>query len=243
MGKPEAPTQVASETYTQELADQLLAFEADIETAQDAKKSIYEAARETYGKRYANALKLALKIKRTDDDKKAEADAVDAEAFRILAIIDKPRAPRATRAIASAVPEVEYDRETGEITEPQSAPQAARDLTNSTQPAALGQVATIQPETANDEGEAQKVERRSPKPEDAGSIPATFANAGSSNGRTAEFDSANAGSTPAPASTLSFADRIKKLRPLCQQPDSCRSSGGKSHCYVCMKASNEAGAA
>lgn len=60
--------------------------------------------------------------------------------------------------------------------------------------------------TANHESEAQKVERRSPKPEAAGSIPATLANAGSSNGRTAHFDCANAGSTPAPASILHHQD-------------------------------------
>lgn len=46
--------------------------------------------------------------------------------------------------------------------------------------------------------EAQKVERRSPKPEDAGSIPATLATTGSSNGRTAAFEAANVGSTPTP---------------------------------------------
>ncbi len=81
--------------------------------------------------------------------------------------------------------------------EPQPTKAAGSDLTNSQ--ALNGQVAETQPETANEVDEAQKVERRSPKPEDAGSIPAADANAGSSNGRTAAFDAVNAGSTPAPA--------------------------------------------
>lgn len=82
------------------------------------------------------------------------------------------------------------------------------------------------------ESEAQKVERRSPKPEDAGSIPATLANnAGSSNGRTADFDSANAGSTPAPASKFD----ARSLRPHCKQPFACGGSG-RQHCYKCRVA-------
>lgn len=52
---------------------------------------------------------------------------------------------------------------------------------------------------SSDIGQAQKVERRSPKPKASGSIPETGASAGSSNGRTAPFDGVNAGSTPAPA--------------------------------------------
>lgn len=123
------------------------------------------------------------------------------------------------------------------IPEQQSPQPAASDLTALE---TAGQVAPIQPETANDVGEAQKVERRSPKPEDAGSIPATYASAGSSNGRTADFDSANAGSTPAPATSLSKAERMKRLRPHCQFPERCGSSGGKNHCWPCRKAAGVA---
>lgn len=49
---------------------------------------------------------------------------------------------------------------------------------------------------------------------------------------------AGEGASNAPAA-LTLADKIKKLRPLCQQPASCRSSGGKAHCYTCTSAAAE----
>lgn len=46
--------------------------------------------------------------------------------------------------------------------------------------------------------------------------------------------------SPAP---LSFADKIKRLRPNCQHPQACRSSGGKAHCGRCDRAAETGSAA
>src|SRR5690606_15884293 len=130
----------------------------------------------------------------SEDRAKADEKADGKDSY--LAILTSPRArarvrggnsePQPTKAAGQAVtahepvasPSVENEAAeiSTPITEPQAAPQPESDLTNL--PSPQGQVAAIQPETANYVGEAQKVERRSPKPEDAGSIPAPDANAG-----------------------------------------------------------------
>lgn len=96
-------------------AAQLLDLEADIEALQGDKKDVYANLRDAYGKRAADSLKLAIKRHRMDADKRDEADEIDAEAERFLAVI---RAPRATRVEIIE----EFDPETGEITEPQAKP-------------------------------------------------------------------------------------------------------------------------
>lgn len=272
--------QTASEGVTTDLSEQLLDLEAQIERLQDDKKAIYESARDTYGKRYANALKLALKIKRTDEKKLAEADEVDAEAFRILAIINKPRAPRATRTREIIE---EFDAETGEITEPQppvsavqmhiragSAPTAQHGVSTSLDRAeGIADGQPIQPETANeasgeighagldaaDHGLVETGSNASSSNAGGSNVVATSAHivagegahnasvtppnqivAGSSNGRTAAFDAADAGSTPAPASTFT----PKPLRAHCLKPHACGGQG-KQHCWGCTQAMSKAG--
>ncbi len=43
-----------------------------------------------------------------------------------------------------------------------------------------------------------------------------------------------------PCQTLSRAEGIKRLRPHCQFPERCGSSGGKNHCWPCRKAAGVA---
>lgn len=102
----------ASDETIAAYAAQLLDLEADLEATQGAKKDVYTNARETYGKRFADSLKLAIKRHRMDADKRDAADEVDAEAERMLSIISRPSAPRATRAREIIE---EFDPETGEI--------------------------------------------------------------------------------------------------------------------------------
>lgn len=65
--------------------------------------------------------------------------------------------------------------------------------------------------------------------------------AGSSNGRTAEFDSANGGSNPSPATIVQFhredtpEERCLRNRPNCRNPKACGSSVWNQHCYPCTK--------
>jgi uncharacterized protein (UPF0335 family) len=115
----------------------------------------------------------------------------------------------------------EHDPETGEITEPQSAPQAEQGSNVAAEPIASQ---PIQPETAN-EDEVLAAEGMRPGEEIAGS----------SNGRTAEFDSADAGSTPAPASTVTTFTP-KPLRPYCLNPGNACGGMGRRHCWSCEKA-------
>lgn len=94
-------------------------------------------------------------------------------------------------------------------------------------------VATVQGQNIREGDAPHETDRASG---DASGPDAEFA--GSSNGRTAAFDAVNAGSTPAPAPN-SRAERIKALRPMCQSPEACRSSGGKNHCHSCAKAADQ----
>ncbi len=89
-------------------------FESQIEALQGAKRDFYAKVREEHGKPLAASLKLAVKLSRTDDEKLRAADEIDAEAWRIVGIIAKSRAPRATRARESIE---QFDRETGEFLE------------------------------------------------------------------------------------------------------------------------------
>lgn len=72
-------------------------LEGQIEALQDAKRDLYATVREEHGKATAAALKKAVKIARMDSEKRDDAEEIDAEAERILALIES-RAPRATRA-------------------------------------------------------------------------------------------------------------------------------------------------
>ena len=89
-------------------------FENQIEALQTAKRDFYARVREEHGKPLAASLKLAVKLSRTDDEKLRAADEIDAEAWRIVGIIAKSRAPRATRARENIE---EFDQETGEFIE------------------------------------------------------------------------------------------------------------------------------
>lgn len=98
-------------------AAELLDIEADIEARQDDKKAVYANIRDAYGKRSADALKLAIKRHRMESDKLAAAEELDAEAERFLGVIRSPRAPRATRVREIIEEFPDHDPETGEVGE------------------------------------------------------------------------------------------------------------------------------
>lgn len=104
------PNYVALAEAWEELDDQLDAL-------QSAKRNIVSSLREEHGKVVADAFKAAMRIRRMDGEKRMQAEAVDAEAFRILGILAKGRAPRATREIIE-----KFDAETGEIIPHQQPP-------------------------------------------------------------------------------------------------------------------------
>lgn len=71
-------------SWKSELSD----LEDQIQALQDAKRDFYASIRDQYGKPTANGLKGAMKLHRMDSEKRAEADEIDAETFRILTIIE-----------------------------------------------------------------------------------------------------------------------------------------------------------
>lgn len=81
-------------SWVNELAD----LEEQIEALQASKRDFYTAIRSEYGKPVANGLKVAMRIHRMDSEKRANAEKVDEETFRILSIIENGSfAPRVTR--------------------------------------------------------------------------------------------------------------------------------------------------
>lgn len=145
-----------------ELSDVYEAQDLIIAAAQDVKREATKAYREFLDgrgmdkdaiKAEVEGFKKAFRRKMEGQKKGTEAvEHVDAIADEIYLEITSP-APRATRvaidvpsfvAFASNGSEYEYDAETGEITNPQAAPQPESDLTNL--PSPQGQVAPIQPE-------------------------------------------------------------------------------------------------
>lgn len=90
-------------------AADLFDLEEKIDQLQTGKRNLYKAIRDEHGKGEATSLKLAVKLSRMDDGKRSEAEAIDTEAQRMLAIIAKGRAPRATRESARDVPDQSSD--------------------------------------------------------------------------------------------------------------------------------------
>jgi len=80
------------------LSDELSQLDEQISALQGAKKDIYTKVRENYGKKTADALKLAVKLNSLPSEKRSDRDAVEEDAFRILAIIQAPRVARGARA-------------------------------------------------------------------------------------------------------------------------------------------------
>lgn len=120
--EPKPFAEASDETIAAYVID-LIELDSQSDEIQNSRKRTYEDARDTYGKKFARSLKRAVALHRMDDDKRTEADEIDAEAERFLAIINAPRAPRATR-VASDVP---HDPETGEITDPRHGAGGAED--------------------------------------------------------------------------------------------------------------------
>ena len=216
------------------------------------------------GLRVAFAEKFALDHLPAEKVAKRSEDANDADLY--LAALSGPRTPAYARGSESTTQNTSFSGHdsakssaavTTPETEPQSAPSAASDLTTS--PSLNGQVAPIQSfaDVAAHDAEANQDQSNAVAP-----VPATqdgSANAGGGNevasptndhemekGREPAdarhgADRVALGSDVEAVAPLTFAEKIKKLRPMCQRPERCASSGGKDHCYTCKKAAAETG--
>lgn len=206
--------------------------------------------------------KAAIADKRMNSEDRAKADAKSEGKDGYLAIINSPRArartrgsePLLTKAAGQAVTAQEpvvaspVESEAAEIStpiqsEPDDAAVTAGDVLR--EPAAAEQGQNIREgdaprETDRFGGDASRPDTE--HQEQSPVAPDQHVGANTADGLAGPAyvrDGGVANTKPAP---LSFADRIKKLRPLCQQPDRCRSSGGKNHCFVCRQAADTNGA-
>lgn len=208
-------------SWVGDLAD----LEEQIEALQASKKDFYAAIRDEHGKPVANGLKAAMRIHRMDSEKRTEADRVDAEAARILSIIESAgdRAPRATR-VASPVPLPPHDAETGELKspdphplevdggQPQPSPDAAPAQKAAAHvSAAAGQDVVIADGQSEHQSEAEPWTGNEPGVEDASSAD--------------HFE---------PPAFLVKKQTMADYRPLCKHPGNC-SSYGLKHCRACLK--------
>ncbi|EJN04271.1 hypothetical protein [Phyllobacterium sp. YR531] len=94
------------------LSDELSQLDEQIQALQTAKKNIYGSVRDNFGKRTADALKLAVKLNSMPSEKRMDRDAVEEDAFRILAIIQAPRVARSERAHGNIE---QFNTKTGEV--------------------------------------------------------------------------------------------------------------------------------
>jgi len=220
-------------------AADLIDLEGRINELQDDKKATYASVRDAFGKRTADALKLAIKRYRMDADKREAADEVDAEADRFLSLIRSPRAPRATRTreIIEEIPPHDADgviletsspttnggdNETSEHSElvnlgrrqfrDRAAEGANADEHQHPQPAATHIAPT---ESAADEISA-------PIPQPAEGVTPTSAGHGDE-------------SAVLPSAALVVADRTKP-NPICQDPEDCGIEASWNHvCGSCLR--------
>lgn len=251
-----------AETYGQ--------HDAIIEAAQTAKREATQAYRQQLDalgmdkdniKAEVEAFKLAYRrkvaVEKKGSDEVEHRDAIADEIFlEITTSYRDVSAPRATR-----VENIEqFDPETGEITEPQSAPQAARDLT--VPPANSDQVAPIQPETAepvpsiegvkapmmvaadaNVGGDHEAVTDAPISTETAAQV-ASGMDIDSTVVTRADASDMALGSdveTVAPSNLTTFTP--KPLRPYCLNPGNSCGGMGRKHCGSCERAHAEQGAA
>ena len=158
-------------------------------------------------------LETVAETAKTPEGRKALMDAV--EAHKTGKKLSQLRADPALAIVEPAILESKLQKVQTAQTEPQPSQPAGSDLT--VPPSPQGQVADIQPETANETTAARMDVRDNSKGPDQSALPAdpvaattpqagtqappVDTIAGSSNGRTAAFDAVNAGSTPAPATT------------------------------------------
>lgn len=121
-GKQKQPTVSTdmSDTLVTAYADDLLELDQQITDLQGAKKRVYETIREDHGKKAAKALKIAVTVHAMDSEKRNQADEIDAEAQRLLAIIETGTALANSddaHVARGAHETIDHDPVTGEIIE------------------------------------------------------------------------------------------------------------------------------
>lgn len=87
---------IQTEPNYREICDAVEELDRQINDLQAAKRDLYAKVRDEHGKKVADQTKLAVRLYLMPADKRADREDVEEGAFRILGILQKPRAPRAT---------------------------------------------------------------------------------------------------------------------------------------------------
>lgn len=214
-------------------------LDGKIKALQDAKRDFYTAIRDSHGKVTADALKAAQRIRGMDSEKRAKAEEIDAETARLLAVMERPRAPRAMRAHGNIE---QFDAETGEI-KASVAPSPGTNTPLATRGAEESVIA-ISPEQPQEGGDHAKSDDSADSVEYPDLIdgrrldatPAEHQPPQETNTDEAPGESAADEISPTNFQPPAFLTRERKpLRPHCQHPDLCR-SGTRDHCRSCLRA-------
>ena len=244
-------------------AADLFELEDQIEALQDAKKDLYKAIREEHGKKTANALKQAVKISRMDDEKRDEADEIDAETHRMLGIIETGTslANMDDAHVARGAREQIVHGEDGEIIEPDSnspeIPDSSTEPASAADPAGEGAGVALPADTQSTEaGTARRDNSTEGEPAPVVLDPeaATTPPASESTPVDTHSETPGAGApaaaetvhTPISAAVLGSTPIVrissKPIRPFCLHQDDLTKCGGygKIHCHDCLKAHADA---
>lgn len=243
-----------------------------IQAAQEAKREATQSYRQQLDglgmdkdaiKAEVEAFKLAYRRKVAVEKKGSdEVEHRDAIADEIFLEITAPHAPRATRVEIIE----QFDPETGEITEPQVAPQPVQTVAanasvvaSQVESGAVAISTPIQPETANTVPSIEGVKAPMTVADDANvggdheAVVDTLISTEAAAREASGMENDCAVMTRADASGLALGSDVetvapsnlttlvqKPLRPYCQNPGNSCGGMGKKHCWKCEKARDEA---
>lgn len=206
--------------------DQIRSFFSRWQRLEEQKAEISEDLKELFSEAKSvgfdgKALRAAFRLKAKQD----EADPAEAEHQAIVeTYLDALNGSTRDARLRTRENIEEFDAETGEILD-----RAARAKRRTSEAMDDNKVFSAELAAAgliSEKAHAENIQLSDAIAKKFGAgVIATNPIAGSSNGRAADFGSANAGSTPAPAS---------RLRPHCLHPEMC-ASGTRDHCWSCRK--------
>lgn len=204
-------------------------LDEQIEVLQAAKRDFWKGIRDEHGKKLTDQIKIAVKLNRMDGEKRLERDEIEEGAFRILSILQKPRAPRATHAHTREANEIHERPSLNAEASPEAGPQAEASPVGT-------DAGTLAGHEGRSEGEAASAD-----------LP-THSNPQEPTSSPVKADSPASTSSPEPGTNsddfhpedLAFLRKPKSpLRPHCLTPDCCAGYGSK-HCHACLKARDDA---
>lgn len=217
-----------SEPNYHEIEATVAELDEQIDALQSSKRDFWKGIRDEHGKKLTDQIKLAVKLNRMDGEKRIERDEIEEGAFRILAILQKPRAPRATRA---------HTREAGEIT-PNSGGESRERQKSGIVPVSKPEAPPMdeaQSLVTADQHAAANAEGPSETAAQISNPQASSSRQADSPALTSSPESGTNSDDFTPPAFLNKPKAAADYRPHRQHPEACGASG-LDHCYSCKKA-------